>query len=184
MDNIKWRIIVGKWEEVLYKVLRHSTLISITPNPLKAYMLIGEYNHSFDDKSRISLPAKFRKEMGQTVVIAPGIDNCLFVFTMKGWKDFAERLSRPDGSSVLQADNRNFNRLVIGRAVEVEVDGTGRMLVPDHLREYANLSSKATIIGVINRVEIWNSEAWVSYGTEFGKKTDMMAERLASAGIV
>ncbi|MFA6459034.1 MAG: division/cell wall cluster transcriptional repressor MraZ [Candidatus Paceibacterota bacterium] len=156
-------------------------------------MLIGEYQHTFDDKSRISLPAKFRKEMGQSVVIAPGIDNCLFVFTMKGWKDFAERLSRPDSSSVLQADNRNFNRLVIGRAVEVEVDGTGRMLIPDHLLEYANLSprsseatsaAKATIIGVMNRVEIWNSETWLSYRTEFGKKTDVMAERLASVGII
>ncbi len=156
-------------------------------------MLIGEYNHSFDDKSRISLPAKFRKEMGQNVVIAPGIDNCLFVFTMKGWKDFAERLSRPDSSSVLQADNRNFNRLVIGRAVEVEVDGAGRMLVPEHLREYANLvggkgssaeNVKATIVGVMNRVEVWNSEAWVSYRTEFGKKTDVMAERLAEVGMI
>ena len=148
-------------------------------------MLIGEYNHSFDDKSRISLPAKFRKEMGQTVVVAPGIDNCLFVFTTKGWKDFAERLSsRNDSSSVLQADNRNFNRLVIGRAVEVEVDSMGRMLVPDHLREYAGLKVKATIIGVVNRVEIWNSDAWLSYRTEFGKKTDVMAERLASVGII
>lgn len=147
-------------------------------------MLIGEYQHTFDDKSRISLPAKFRKEMGQSVVIAPGIDNCLFVFTMKGWKEFAERLSRPDSSSVLQADNRNFNRLVIGRAVEVEVDGTGRMLVPDHLREYANLTLKATIIGVMNRVEIWNSDSWVSYRTEFGKKTEILAEKLVQVGII
>lgn len=147
-------------------------------------MLIGEYNHSFDDKNRISLPAKFRKEMGQSVVIAPGIDNCLFVFTMKGWRDFMEHLSRPDSSSVLQADNRNFNRLVIGRAVEVEVDGAGRMLIPDHLREYANLQVKAVIIGIMNRVEIWNSDAWISYRTEFSKKTDVMAERLASVGII
>ncbi len=147
-------------------------------------MLIGEYNHLFDDKSRISLPAKFRKEMGGSVVIAPGIDNCLFVFTMKGWKEFAERLSRSDSSSVLQADNRNFNRLVIGRAVEVEVDGAGRMLIPDHLREHAGLSAKATIVGVLNRVEIWNSESWVAYRTEYGKKTEAMAERLASVGMI
>lgn len=147
-------------------------------------MLIGEYSHSFDEKSRISLPAKFRKEMGSTVVIAPGIDNCLFVFTVKGWKGFTDRLSRPDSSSVLMTDNRNFNRLVIGRAVEVGVDSIGRVLIPDHLRDYAGLKNKTTIIGVLNRVEIWNSEVWEKYRDEFSKKTDVMAEKLVSAGII
>ncbi len=183
MDSTKWCRIVGKWEEVVYKLLCHSILISITLLPLR-HMLIGEHQHNFDDKSRISLPAKFRKEMGQQVVVAPGVDNCLFVFTTKGWREFVERLSRPDSSSVLQADNRNFNRLVIGRAVEVEVDGTGRMLIPDHLREHANLENKATIVGVVNRVEIWNNEAWIAYRKEYGKQTEAMAERLASVGMI
>ena len=147
-------------------------------------MLIGEYAHTFDEKSRISLPAKFRKEMGSTVVIAPGIDACLFIFTSKGWKEFAQRLSRPESSSsVLQADNRNFNRLVIGRAVEAEVDSIGRILVPDHLREHAGLKVKAIVIGVMNRVEIWDAATWEKYRKEFEKKTDVMAEKLNSAGI-
>jgi len=148
-------------------------------------MLIGEYSHTFDDKSRISLPAKFRKEMGSTVVIAPGIDGCLFVFTAKGWKQFAERISRPDSSSsVLQADNRNFNRLVIGRAVEVGVDSIGRVLVPDHLRAHAHLKTDAVLIGIMNRVEIWDAERWTQYRKAFEKKTDVMAEKLNSAGII
>lgn len=148
-------------------------------------MLIGEYSHTFDDKSRISLPAKFRKEMGSKVVIAPGIDGCLFVFTEKEWKQFAERISRPDSSqSVLQADNRNFNRLVIGRAVEVGVDSIGRVLVPDHLRAHAHLKTEAVLIGVMNRVEIWDAGLWVKYRKAFEKKTDVMAEKLNSAGII
>ena len=147
-------------------------------------MLIGEYNHQFDDKSRISLPAKFRKEMGKDVVIAPGIDNCLFVFTHKGWKEFADRLSRPDSSSVLQADNRTLNRLIIGRAVEVEVDSMGRVLVPDYLREHAGLSGKSVIVGIVNRVEIWDAVAWTAYRDEFAKKTDVIAEKMVTAGIV
>jgi len=146
-------------------------------------MLIGEYSHSFDDKSRVSLPAKFRKEMGSAVVVAPGIDNCLFIFTMKGWKEFTERLSRRDSSSLLQADNRNFNRLIIGRAVEVEVDRMGRMLIPPHLKQHAGLSTKATIIGVINRVEIWDEAVWEKYRVEYSKKTEEMAEKLSSAGL-
>lgn len=121
--------------------------------------------------------------MGRTVVIAPGIDNCLFVFTMKGWKDFSDRLIRPDSSSVLQSDNRNFNRLIIGRAVEVDVDAAGRMLVPEHLRDHAKLEGKTAIIGVLNRVEIWDEATWVKYRTEFGNKTDVIAEKLASAGV-
>ncbi len=147
-------------------------------------MLIGEHIHTFDEKSRISLPAKFRKEMGSSVVIAPGVDNCLFVFTMKGWKEFAQRVSRPDSSSVLQSDNRNFNRLIIGRAVEVDIDAAGRMLVPEHLRDHAGLSGKAALIGVLNRVEIWDEGTWTKYRTEFGRKTEVIAEKLASAGVI
>ncbi|OHA18528.1 MAG: division/cell wall cluster transcriptional repressor MraZ [Candidatus Taylorbacteria bacterium RIFCSPHIGHO2_01_FULL_46_22b] len=146
-------------------------------------MLIGEHAHTFDEKSRISLPAKFRKEIGSTVVIAPGIDGCLFVFTTKSWKEFTDRLSRPDSSSVLQADNRNFNRLIIGRAVETSIDSIGRVLIPDHLRAHAGLKTEAIIIGVINRVEIWDATRWKHYRTSFEKKTDVMAEKLNSAGI-
>jgi MraZ protein len=147
-------------------------------------MLIGEYSHQFDDKSRVSLPAKFRKEMGKTVVVAPGVDHCLFVFTMKGWKEFTDRVSRRDSSSVLQADNRNFNRLIIGRAVEVEVDAVGRMLIPDHLKQYASLAQKATIVGVLNRVEIWDTGSWEKYRDQFSGKTEELAEKLYSTGAI
>jgi MraZ protein len=123
--------------------------------------------------------------MGQTVVIAPGIDGCLFVFTAKGWRDFAERISRPDSSSsLLQADNRNFNRLIIGRAVETQVDSIGRILVPEHLKEHAGLKVKAVLIGVVNRVEIWDFESWEKHRKTFEKKTDALAEKLNSAGII
>ncbi|MEK7213719.1 MAG: division/cell wall cluster transcriptional repressor MraZ [Patescibacteria group bacterium] len=147
-------------------------------------MLIGEYLHTIDDKSRVSLPSKFRKEMGDTVVIAPGIDSCLFIFTLKGWKEFAERLSRPDSSSVLQADNRNFNRIIFGRATEVEVDSIGRVLLPDHLCEHAGIKTRVAIIGVLNRVEIWDEKAWSSYRVQVEKKTDALAEKLGSVGMI
>ncbi len=147
-------------------------------------MLIGEHLHTIDDKSRVSLPSKFRKEMGDTVVVAPGIDNCLFIFTIKGWKEFAERLSRPDSSSVLQADNRNFNRIIFGRATEVEVDSIGRILIADHLLEHAGLKTRVAIIGVLNRVEIWDEKAWSSYRSSVERKTDALAEKLGSAGIL
>lgn len=171
---------VCKWDEVGNSTSYQFHKVKENRNK----MLIGEYLHTIDDKSRVSLPSKFRKEMGSTVVIAPGIDSCLFIFTLKGWKEFAERLSRPDSSSVLQADNRNFNRIIFGRATEVEVDSIGRILIPTHLCEHAGISDKVAIIGVLNRVEVWDEKVWSSYRTAVEKKTDALAEKLGSVGIL
>ena len=112
-------------------------------------MLIGEYTHSIDDKNRVSLPAKFRSLMGKKIVIAPGLDQCLFAFTAKEWQRIATRLS--ENASMLSADMRSFTRYMFGGASEVEVDNIGRILVPDFLRERANLKSKVVMIGVQSR---------------------------------
>src|SRR3989338_7633807 len=102
-------------------------------------MLIGEYTHSIDDKNRLSLPAKFRAEMGKKIIITPGLDNCLFAFTHKEWQKIEGKLSE---SSLGQADNRSFNRFMFAGAVEAEVDSIGRILIPDFLRDRANLKNK------------------------------------------
>lgn len=146
-------------------------------------MLIGQYSHTIDDKNRLSLPAKFRKEMGKKVVITPGLDSCLFIFTMKEWEKIAERLSVREGS-MLQADNRGFNRYLLGGAVEVEVDGVGRMLLPEHIRVRANLKSKVVFIGVRDRAELWDEETWNNYRSEVEGKAGALAEKLGQAGIV
>ncbi len=120
-------------------------------------MLIGEYTHTIDDKNRISLPAKFRTEMGKKIVLTPGLDQCLFVFTQKEWQKIEEKLNQ---SSLLQADNRSFNRFMFAGAIEVEVDAIGRILIPDFLRDRACLKNKVVVIGVSSRVEIWNEKTW------------------------
>ena len=146
-------------------------------------MLIGEYRHSIDDKNRLSLPAKFRQEMGKKVVITPGLDSCLFIFTMKEWEKIAERLSMSD-SSLLQADNRGFNRYLLGGAVEVEVDAVGRMLVPEYLRERAKLKGKVVFVGVRGRVELWDESVWEAYRKDVESKADALAEKLGQAGMI
>ncbi|KND49884.1 MAG: MraZ protein [Parcubacteria bacterium C7867-002] len=146
-------------------------------------MLIGEYRHTIDDKNRLSLPAKFRQEMGKKVVITPGLDSCLFVFTTNEWEKISEHLS-VTGSSLLQADNRSLNRYLLGRAVEVDVDAVGRMLLPEHLREKANLKSKVVFIGVRDRVEIWDETMWNAYVTEVEGRADALAEKLGQAGML
>ncbi len=144
-------------------------------------MLIGEYTHTIDDKNRLSLPVKFRQEMGKKVVVTPGLDSCLFLFTMKEWKKISEKLSN---SSMLQADSRSFNRFMFGGAVEAEVDSIGRILVPDFLRERANLKSKVAVIGVESRVEIWNENAWIEYKKVVEKQADTLAEKLGQVGVL
>lgn len=145
-------------------------------------MIIGEFRHTIDDKNRLSLPAKFRKEMGKKVVITPGLDSCLFIFTVKEWERISERLSAGE-SSILQADNRGFNRFLLGGAVEVEVDAVGRMLLPEHIRERAKLKEKVVFIGVRDRAELWDEETWNAYRRDIESKADALAEKLGKAGI-
>jgi MraZ protein len=146
-------------------------------------MIIGEYRHTIDDKNRLSLPAKFRQEMGRKVVITPGLDSCLFIFTVKEWEKIAERLSLSE-SSILQADNRGFNRFLLGGAVEVEVDAVGRMLLPEHLRTRAKLTNKVVFIGVKDRAELWDEATWNSYREDVERKADQLAEKLGKAGVM
>jgi MraZ protein len=120
-------------------------------------MLIGEYKHTLDSKKRISIPAKFRRQIGKTAVITRGLDKCLFVYSMAEWKKVAELLSNlPTG----QADTRNFVRLFLSGAVDVAIDSLGRILIPDYLKDYAELKGKAVITGVYKRVEIWDDKKW------------------------
>ncbi len=145
------------------------------------FMLIGEYIHTIDEKNRMSLPVKFRKELGKKVIITPGLDNCLFIFTVKEWEKVSKRLSDSDSDlSFLKADKRSFNRFMFGRATDVEIDSIGRVLVPEFLKERIGLKGKAAIIGVQDRVEVWNDEAWAKYKDVAEKQADELAEKLGN----
>jgi len=144
-------------------------------------MLIGEYIHTIDEKNRVSMPVKFRKEMGKKIIITPGLDKCLFIFTTKEWVKVSKRLSDSDSDlSFLKKDKRSFNRFMFGRAAEVELDSIGRILIPDFLKDRIGLSNKAAIIGVEDRVEIWNDRVWSEYKEVVEKEADQLAEKLGS----
>ncbi|PCI28826.1 cell division/cell wall cluster transcriptional repressor MraZ [Candidatus Wolfebacteria bacterium] len=142
-------------------------------------MLIGEYTHTIDDKNRLSLPSKFRKEMGKKIVVTPGLDGCLFAFTESQWKKISGELSQ---ASMLGSDARSFNRYMFGGATEVNVDSIGRILVPDFLRKRANLKNKAIVIGVQDRIEIWNDSSWKKYKDRVEKQANTLAEKLSNVG--
>lgn len=144
-------------------------------------MLIGEYTHTIDEKNRLSLPAKFRTEVGKKVVLTPGLDNCIFVFSTTEWKKITEKLSE---SSMLNADSRSFNRFLLGGAVEAEIDSIGRILIPDFLKGRAKLNSKVAVVGVQTRVELWDEKAWNEYKQVVEKQADSLAEKLSQVGML
>ena len=142
-------------------------------------MLIGEYKHSIDEKNRMSLPSKFRKELGKKVVATYGLEQCLFIYEISEWNRIAEEISK---LGMLKSDTREFNRFMFGGAVEIEIDSLGRILVPEYLRKYADIKSQATVIGVHKRLEIWNEKKWEDYKMKAVSKADGLAEKLSEAG--
>lgn len=144
-------------------------------------MLIGEYIHTIDEKNRVSMPVKFRKELGKKIIITPGLGACLFIFTVKEWEKVSKKLSDSENDlSFLKADQRSFNRYMFGRAAEVEIDSIGRMLIPEFLQQGIRLRDKAAIIGVKDRVEVWNEKAWAEQKEKIEREAEGLAEKLAN----
>jgi MraZ protein len=144
-------------------------------------MFIGEYTHTVDDKKRISLPSKFRKVFGKKLIATHGLDQCLFLYRPDEWEKISQKLSE---LGMGQAETRAFNRFILAGAVEIEVDAMGRILVPDFLRDFADLKTKVVFAGVHNRVEIWNDKRWAEYKERTVKQADMMAEKLGQIGLL
>ncbi len=143
-------------------------------------MLIGEYSHIVDTKKRLAIPSRLRKELGERIVLTRGLNNSLFLYSQEKWQKLTEKLGQlPVG----QAGTRSFLRLMFAGAVEIELDQLGRILIPDYLKSYAGLRQKVTIVGVYDRLEIWDSERWENYRAEVEKNTDMIAEKLGELGL-
>lgn len=144
-------------------------------------MLIGEYVHTLDSKKRLSLPAKFRKEMGKKVVVTRGLDACLFMYPEKAWEKIALKLAElPMG----QSDSRALSRFILSGAVETEVDAAGRILVPDFLKDFAGLRGKVVLAGVGERVEVWSEKAWEEQTKRIEKQADQVAQKLGDLGAI
>ena len=143
-------------------------------------MFIGEYSHSIDEKKRLSVPSKFRTEIGKKAIVTKGLDGCLFLYSQKEWKKLAEKLGKlPLG----QADARGFQRMMLSGAMEMSIDNLGRVLIPDYLKKYAGLKKKVIIVGLYNHVELWDEKKWQEYQESSEKEVGNMAERLSGLGI-
>jgi MraZ protein len=143
-------------------------------------MFIGEYRHTTDAKRRLSIPAKFRTEIGKSAVLAKGLDRSLILYPMEEWKVIAEKLAAlPMG----KAGMRGFVRSRFADAAVVELDGLGRILIPENLAEFAGLSKNVVIAGLYTRLEIWDETAWQAYKKDTEARADDVAEDLGEKGI-
>jgi len=142
-------------------------------------LLIGEYEHTLDEKKRISLPKTFRAALGRRVVMTRGLDNCLFVYSRIAWQRVAEKLQ---SLSIVDADTRGFNRFMLSGAAEVDVDTVGRVLIPDHQKAFAGLKKRVVFAGISDHVEVWDADRWQSYKKRIDRDAERMAKKLGEIG--
>ena len=148
---------------------------------LRCVMLVGEYTHTIDPKKRLAIPSKLRKELGDKMVLTKGLDGCLFLFSLKEFRIFAEKIGQ---LSFVQKDIREFKRLFLSGAAEVGTDQLGRILIPDYLKEYAKLGKQIIVAGLFNRLEIWDFDKWELHKKELESQADKIAEKLGELGVI
>jgi MraZ protein len=126
-------------------------------------MFLGEYAHSLDEKGRVVMPSKFRPELATGCVVTKGQERCLYVFPQDRWDDEAAavlKLPRTDRRA------RNFSRSFFASASDQTLDRAGRCVIPEPLRTYAGLTKDVTVVGVADRIEIWDTDTWHTIAAE------------------
>ena len=141
---------------------------------------MGEYQHTVDAKGRLILPAKFREELGETLVFTKGLDACLFGYSLSEWSILEEKLKK---LPLAKPEARAFARFFFAGAAEIGYDKQGRILLPPVLREHARLEKEVVVIGVSNRIEIWSQEAWNAYNEALAPSVSDLTQELVDLGI-
>lgn len=145
----------------------------------RQFMFMGEYQHNIDSKGRLIVPVKFREELGAKFVLTRGMDGCLFGYPQHEWKILEEKLKE---LPLAKKDTRAFVRFFYSAATECEIDKQGRINIPATLRSHANLDKCCAIIGVSNRIEIWDEAKWHEFSDEAEENFDQIAESMIDFG--
>ncbi|MHC5249586.1 division/cell wall cluster transcriptional repressor MraZ [Enterococcus sp. LJL90] len=142
-------------------------------------MLMGEFQHNIDAKGRLIVPAKIRDDLGENFVLTKGLDGCLFGYPVNEWAKLEVKLNEMPLS---KKDARTFVRYFYAGASEVEIDKQGRINIPQSLREHAAITKGCMIIGVSDRIEIWDESRWQTYAKEAEENFDQIAETMSDFG--
>ncbi len=142
-------------------------------------MFYGEYKHSIDNKGRLILPAKFRDTCRENVIdrffLTRGLDGCIFMFTADEWRVQEQKFKT---MSFTKQETRRFNRMFFSGAVDVLPDKQGRFIIPFYLKEYAKIDRDTILIGVSNRIEIWDKTVWREFYESSSESFEQTAENI------
>jgi MraZ protein len=138
-------------------------------------LFLGEFEHSIDDKGRLSIPARFRPALEDGLFITRGLDRCLVIWDSESWRAMAERVR---DLNPWQGDARRMQRHFFSGAVEAQPDKLGRVVIPQYLRSYANLNGEVVVVGLADRIEVWAKEGWGRERCEAEESSAALAEHL------
>lgn len=138
-------------------------------------MFYGEYPYKVDDKGRVPLPPKFRRELKGGMILTKGLERCITVYSPEEWKRVSDRLA---AKAVSPANSRKLTRSLFGSAFSATFDGQGRIVLPFYLREYAGIGDTAVVVGVNNAIELWSEEDWRTEKTSADEQAAKIIESL------
>jgi MraZ protein len=139
-------------------------------------MLIGEYTGKVGDKKRVSLPSKFREELGDEIILTRGYEDVLIIVNKKLWQTIASEVMN---GSFIDKNIRDTSRFLVGGAKEIELDSQGRFVIPQPLFEHAQLNDEVVFIGLANWIEIWDKEKWNQRLEYLKDNSDKIAQEIS-----
>jgi MraZ protein len=142
----------------------------------KEQMFLNQYHHSFDDKSRLTIPAKFRELPAEGAYVVQGLDRNLMVLPPAVFQILYDRLM---GMSLTNPDARLLRQIILGNAMKVVPDGSGRILLSQNMRDYAGLKTEVVFVGQGDRFEIWAADLWQKQQDKIND-TETNAQRFAA----
>ena len=140
-------------------------------------MIIGEYQNRVGEKKRLTLPKKFRDEIGNQLIITRGYENCLVLVNPKMWESIAKEVV---SGSFINSRIRETSRFLVGSAQEIELDPQGRFVVPSPLFDHARLDSEVVFIGLVNWIEIWSKPVWEEKLAQITKDGSKIADEISN----
>lgn len=143
-------------------------------------MFMGEFQHTIDSKGRLTMPAKFREGLGNKFIVTRGLDGCLFGYPQTQWSQLEDKLAE---MPLAKKDARTFVRFFYSAATECEIDKQGRINIPNTLKTHANLEKNCVVIGVSNRIEIWDEARWQAFSEIAEESFDEIAENMIDFGL-
>jgi MraZ protein len=143
-------------------------------------VFLGEFEHSVDEKGRVAVPARFREELAEGIILTRGFERCLQAFPRPTWERLRERVS---ALSLGSEESRQLRRLLFSGAADVEVDRQGRILIPQNLREYAGLGEQVVLAGMDTFFEVWSSERWRTVLDTLDSQGSAIAQQLSALGM-